>query len=70
MKARGIPDPRPDLDSLVKTTAALKESVESNAQGLRDKSLPSTDVTRARRIAGSFGSRSQNQLDTIINALP
>ena len=66
MKARGIPEPHPDLDSLVATAAALKESVESNAQNLRDRELPSVDRDRAIRQLDDAGkSVSQRKIDAI-----
>ncbi len=66
---RGIPEPHPDVNSLQETVSALKESVESNAQNLRDRELPSTNVTAARRTLRNAGSVEQNKLDTIIGAL-
>jgi hypothetical protein len=45
---RGIPEPHPDLMSLYNTVAALKEGVETDAQGIRGRDLRTANVDRAR----------------------
>lgn len=47
MKARGIPVPGKDIESMYRTLEALRESVESNAQGLRDRTLRTTNRAQA-----------------------
>ena len=63
---RGIPEPNHDIPSLVSSVEALKESVESDAQGIRDRELPSVNRARALREWGGGGtSASQRKIDAI-----
>ena len=60
---RGIPDPHPDFASLQSTVEALKESVESDAQGIRNRSLRTTDVDRARAQRAAISGARTNSIN-------
>lgn len=64
---RGIPAPGKTLESVRDTVEALKESVESNAQGLRDRELYHADRDKAveQMNANKAGGNAEERLKAI-----
>lgn len=48
-QVRGIPEPAPDVASLFATVAALKESVESDAQQIRNRNTKQVDTQKVKQ---------------------